>query len=84
MPTFSVCKWWYGAAEEMFWEGGEINMGQSKGSRQEAWVLSGGAACLLQGLCACPSPMCQGHWEESTGACKGSELRQSGSLAMFM
>lgn len=28
-----------------------------------------------------PHPACQGHREESPGACKGSELRQCGSLA---
>lgn len=40
-----VLKWLCGAALGMCYEeGGEINMGQSKGSRREAWVLSGGLA----------------------------------------
>lgn len=42
---FCVLKWLCGAALGMCYEeGGEINMGQSKGSRREAWVLSGSLA----------------------------------------
>lgn len=78
-----MLKWGCGAAEELLWEDREINMGQSKGSRQEAWVLSRWhISCRVCVLAA--HPACQGHREESPGACKGSELRQCGSLAMFM
>lgn len=38
----------WGCCGDMLEEGGEINMGQSKGSRQEAWVLSGSPASLCR------------------------------------
>lgn len=41
VPAFCVFKWPCGAAVGICYEEGrEINMGQSKGSRREAWVLS--------------------------------------------
>lgn len=46
-----MLKWGYGAAEELLWEGREINMGQSKGGRQEAWVLSRWRISFVGSVC---------------------------------
>lgn len=46
-----MLKWQCGAPEEMLRKGREINMGQSKGSRQEAWVLSGWHISFVGSVC---------------------------------
>lgn len=79
---WKLCVHAYLSAREMLWEGWEINISQSKSSRHGCcWV----ALFFFCRVCVfAPHPECQGHREESPGAYRGSEFRQSGSLAVFM